>query len=193
IPAAARAPATAGADPRPRRPLRSNSNQAAEPPPDLAARAAFRLRPLGRAEFDRLHLAAALRVAGLDPSAVERARTGLELATPRTMPDAAHLASAWLADPEVRRFLQVHDWDGAEWLVPDRWIALVDLAEALDRAAGAKPAAARIAHLRSATEAANNRVDRIALGLVAAPSDRTSPKETASRPKRTAAERPKRP
>ena len=132
---------------------------------DPAARAAVRLRPLDRATFDRLRLATALRVSGMDPSTIERTRVALELAHPVTTPDATALAAAWLADPEVRAYLQVHEWDGVEWLVRDRWLALVVLADALDRAAGAARPRPAIAHLRPAAEAAGDRVDAIEAGL----------------------------
>jgi len=88
------------------------------------------------------------------------------------VPDAAALAAAWLADPEVRAYLQVHEWDGVEWLVRDRWLALVELAAALDLAAGATRAAAAIGRLRPAAEAASDRVG----GVVAAVADAARPR-----------------
>jgi hypothetical protein len=128
---------------------------------DPAARAAIRLRPLDRATFDSNRIATALRVAGFDAGAIERTRVALELAHPRTTPDAAALAASWLADPAVRDFLQVHEWEGVEWLVRERWVALVRLADALDRASGAQRSSPAIAGLLPAAEAAGDRVDRI--------------------------------
>jgi hypothetical protein len=128
---------------------------------DPAARATVRLRPLDRARFDSLRVGSALRAAGLDAEAIERTRVALGLAHPRTTPDATALARSWLADPEVRAFLQVHEWDGVEWLVRERWVTLVRLADALDRASGAKRTSAAIARLLPAAERAGDRVDRI--------------------------------
>jgi hypothetical protein len=138
---------------------------------DPAARAAVRLRPLDRAAFDRLRLGTALRAAGMDAATIERTRLAVSLPHPRTMPDPAALAAAWLADPDVRAFLQVHEWDGVEWLVRERWLALVDLADGLDRASGAKRAAPAIARLRPAAEAAGDRVDGI-VALASGPTRR---------------------
>ena len=155
---------------------------------DPAARAAVRLRPLDRAAFDRLRLATALRVSGMDPSTIERTRVALELAHPVTTPDATALAAAWLADPEVRAYLQVHEWDGVEWLVRDRWLALVVLADALDRAAGAARPRPAIAHLRPAAEAAGDRVDAIEAGLAGGTARRravpAAPRSTRTPPSR---------
>jgi hypothetical protein len=128
---------------------------------DPAARAAVRLRPLDRTLFDSGRIATALRAAGLDAAAIERTRMALELAHPRSTPDAAGLATSWLADPQVRAFLQVHEWDGVEWLVRERWVTLVNLAGALDRASGAKRMSSAIARLLPAAEVAGDRVDRI--------------------------------
>ena len=108
-----------------------------------------------------MRVATALRSAGLDAAAIERTRIALELAHPLTTPGAAALAASWLADPDVRVFLQVHDWDGVEWLVRERWVTLVKLADALDRASGAKRASPAIARLLPAAEIAGDRVDSI--------------------------------
>jgi hypothetical protein len=132
---------------------------------DPVARAAVRFRPLDRATFESLRIATALRAAGFEPAAIERTGVALELAHPRTTPDAAALAASWLADPAVRAFLQVHEWDGVEWLVRERWIALVRLADALDRASGAKRSSPAIARLTPAAEAAGDRVDSIVPNL----------------------------
>jgi hypothetical protein len=156
---AARAAAVMDAPPD----VRSDSSRAVDIDP--AARAAVRLRPLDRATFDSLRIATALRAAGLDPGALERTGVALELAHPRTTSDAAALAASWLADPAVRAFLQVHEWDGVEWLVRERWVALVRLADALDRASGAKRSSPAIARLLPAAEAAGDRVDSIVPNL----------------------------
>jgi hypothetical protein len=132
---------------------------------DPAARAAVRLRPLDRATFDALRVGTALRAAGLDAGAIERTRVALALPHPRTTPDPAVVATSWLADPDVRAFLQVHEWDGVEWLVRERWLALVRLAAALDRASGAKRSSPAIARLLPAAESAGDRVDRIVLAV----------------------------
>ncbi|HYX12299.1 MAG TPA: hypothetical protein VE817_09960, partial [Candidatus Acidoferrum sp.] len=147
--------------------------------PDLdpAARAAVRLRPLDRTTFDTARIGSALRAAGLDAAAIERTRVALELAHPRTTPEVADLATSWLADPEVRAFLQVHEWDGVDWLVRERWMTLVDLAAALDRACGAKRTSAAIARLMPAAEIAGDRVDGIlaAVATPATPARRSRP------------------
>jgi hypothetical protein len=92
---------------------------------------------------------------------IERTRIALELPHPRTMPDAASLAASWLADPDVRAFIQVHVWDGVEWLVRERWVTLVHLAEALDLASGSKRSSPAIARMLAVVEIAEDRVDRI--------------------------------
>jgi hypothetical protein len=139
---------------------------------DPAARAAVRLRPLARRAFDELRISTALRTAGLDAGAIERTQVALELAHPRSTPDGAALAAGWLADPEVRAFLQVHEWDGVEWLVRERWVALVRLADALDRASGAKRTAPAIAGLLTAAERAGDRVDGIVAAVAPGPARR---------------------
>ena len=174
---------------------RATDSPAADPVPvpavhealDPAARAAVRLRPLDRAASDRLHLATALRSAGMDPATIERVRIALELPHPRTTPDAAALASAWLADPDVRSFLQVHEWDGVEWLVRDRWVALVNLADALDRASGARRRSAAIGRLLPAAEAA---LDRCA-GIVAAVGGAARPARGPATPRAAATTAPR--
>jgi hypothetical protein len=143
--------------------VRSDSSRGVDIDP--AARAALRLRPLDRATFDSLRIATALRAAGFEAGAIDRTGVALELAHPRTTPDAAALAASWLADPAVRAFLQVHEWDGVEWLVRERWVALVRLADALDRASGAKRSSPAIARLLPAAEAAGDRVDTIVTNL----------------------------
>jgi hypothetical protein len=155
---------------------------------DPAARAAVRLRPLDRATFDRMRLASALQLAGLDTMTIERTRIALELPHPRTMPDAASLAASWLADPDVRAFIQVHVWDGVEWLVRERWVTLVQLADALDVASGSKGSSPAIARLRRAAEAAEDRVDGI-VAAAATPTKDSKPAKAAKAAKATPAKR----
>ena len=101
---------------------------------------------------------------------------------PADMPDPGALAESWLADPDVRAFIGVHDWNGAEWLDAERWRELLELAAELDRAVGRKRASPAIAKLRTAAEAAGYRVDRLRAAL-GGPS-------TAARGKRSAAKTP---
>ncbi|HXU85167.1 MAG TPA: alpha-amylase, partial [Verrucomicrobiae bacterium] len=173
-------------------PSAAGSAVAADPPvaipaPDVdpAARAAVRLRPLLRATFDAMRISTALRAAGLDSAAIERTRIGLELAHPMTTPDAGALATSWLTDPDVRAFLQVHDWDGVEWLVRERWVTLVRLADALDRASGAKRASPAIARLLPAAEAALDRVDGIMAALPTVDTKRPRRRSVGARATRT--------
>jgi glycosidase len=128
---------------------------------DRAIRPAVLLGPLGRKRFDELRLAAALRRLGFDDGEIGRARVAIGLPHPATTPDAATLADRWLADPDVRAFLDVHAWDGAEWLDRDQWLRLLELAAELDRAAGRKRRSPVLATLRSAAETAGYRVDRL--------------------------------
>src|SRR4029453_8152875 len=107
------------------------------------------LEDVTRARFDELRMATPLRRAGLDDDAIRRTRLAIGLAHPKTAPDPATLAGAWLADPEVAAFLEVHDWGGATYLNGERWNQLVDLAAAMDRAAGARRAAPAITRLRA--------------------------------------------
>jgi hypothetical protein len=140
-----------------------------------------------RVRFDELRLATPLGRAGLDDDRIRRTRLAIGLAHPKTTPDPAVLAGAWLADPEIAAFLEVHDWEGATYLNGDRWIEVVDLAAAMDRAAGARRASPVIARLRAAAPAAGYRLDRLlaSLGAVApATSDRPkarAPRTTPSR------------
>ena len=52
----------------------------------------------------------------MDDGDIRRARIAIELAHPLEVGSPARLAGAWLADPDVRSFLGVNQWDGAEWL-----------------------------------------------------------------------------
>jgi hypothetical protein len=124
----------------------------------------------------------------MDPSTIERTRVALSLAHPLTTPDPAALAAAWIVDPDVRAYLQVHEWDGVEWLVRDRWLALVGLADSLDRAAGATRPRPAIGRLRPAAEAAGDRVDAIQAGLAVRPARQptgpVAPRSTRTPPSR---------
>ena len=177
-------PQAGGRRPRGRR-AQARTDASATPPAvhdgaiDPAARAAVRLRPIDRATFATLRLATALRTAGLDPETIEQARVALELAHPRTTPDPVAVAVAWLTDPDARAFLQVHEWDGAEWLVRERWVALVELAEALDRASGAQRTSPAIGRLRPAAETAGDRVDAIVTAVAPQPGGRAGTTATA--------------
>jgi hypothetical protein len=137
---------------------------------------------LSRPRFDELRLATPFRRAGLDDGAIRRVRLAIGLDHPATTPNPATLAAAWLADDEVRDFLEVHDWDGATYLNGDRWEELVALAAAMDRAGGARRASPAIARLRAAAPAAGYRSDRIADGLRSAgPARSATQKPRASR------------
>ncbi len=143
---------------------------------DPAARAAIRLAGLDRARFDELRVGTALLQAGLDPDAIARTRVALGLSTLQAVPDPAQLGAAWLADEDIRAFLQVHEWDRVAWLVRDRWLALVDLAAALDRGAGVVRTLTAIARLRSAAEGVGDRVDDIVPALARGSTTTTTPK-----------------
>jgi glycosidase len=130
---------------------------------------------LDRARFDELRLATPLRRAGLDEAAVRRTRLAIGLPHPATTRDPAALVEAWLDDPAVRAYLEIHDWEGEAYLNGDRWIDLVDLAAALDRAGGARRASPAVARLRAAAEAAGYRVDRLAAALAAPAASKAGP------------------
>jgi hypothetical protein len=153
--------------------------QPTTPPPgnlDPAVRAAALLRPINRAAFDRLRLAQAVRGMGLDDAAISRTRVALGLAHPSRVRNPARLAAAWLADPEVRTFLGVNEWEGVEWFAKEAFEQLLALAVALDRADGASRTSPAIGKLRRAAEAAGYRVDRFLAALEApavAPSRRS--------------------
>jgi hypothetical protein len=127
---------------------------------DPAVRAAVLLRPIDRSLFDRFGLGVALGRAGLDDEAIRRARIAVELAHPADVQSPARLAEGWLADPEVRTFLGVNAWDGADWFTKESFAELLTLASGLDRARGARRPSPVIGRLRRAAEAAGYRVDR---------------------------------
>ena len=142
---------------------------------DPAIRVAVRLHPIGRAAFDRLRLAKVLHAAGLDAWAIGRTRIALGLARPSELRSPARLARAWFEDPEVRAFLGVNEWEGVEWFSKESFDALLTLATALDRAAGATRTPAAIGKLRSAAEAAGYRVNEF-LSALEAPPGRAAPR-----------------
>jgi glycosidase len=143
---------------------------------DPGVRAAVLLAPLGRARFDALRLAGVLRRLGLDDREIERARVAIDLPHPTDVPVPAALAELWLADPDVRAFLDVHDSDGTEWLDRDRWLELLELAAELDRAAGRKRRSPAIAALRSAGEAGGYRTAGLLVALRDGRLTRTRPR-----------------
>jgi glycosidase len=138
---------------------------------DPAVRAAVLLRPMDRATFDRFRVADALRRAGLGEADIRRARIALELPHPSDVRNPARLAGAWLADPEVRSFLGVNEWEGAEWLNKEAFADLLSLAAGLDRAGGARRPSPVIGRLRRAADAAGYRVDALLADLESAPAD----------------------
>jgi hypothetical protein len=137
--------------------------------------------PTSRAWFDELRLApvvaAALRETGLDEGAawgaVERVRTLLALPRPsnvggRSAPDRSRrLVEAWLAHPDVRPFIRINRWEGAEWFGRDEWRELLDwalLVDVVDAAAtgtDARPSAKVIQRLVELGTKAGFRVDRL--------------------------------
>jgi glycosidase len=147
----------------------AGSARAAPPPADLdpAVRAAAVLRPLGRAAFDRLRLATALRAAGFDDPAIARTRVALGLARPSQFRNPARLAATWLDDPDVRAFLDVHEWEGAEWFAKESFEALLELAAALERADGVGRTSPSLGKLRRTAKATGYRVGRFVAGLEA--------------------------
>jgi hypothetical protein len=136
---------------------------------DPVVRAAVLLRPIDRATFDRYRLGTALRRAGLSDDDVSRARMALELAHPADVRNPAHLAREWLADPDVRSFLGVNKWDGAEWFNKEAFADLLALAAGLDRARGARRPSPVLGRLRRAADAAGYKVDAFLADLDATP------------------------
>ncbi|HEY7131096.1 MAG TPA: alpha-amylase family glycosyl hydrolase, partial [Candidatus Limnocylindrales bacterium] len=130
-------------------------------PAAAALALAAAIEGLDRSRFDQLRLATPLRWAGFDDAAIGRTRLAIGLDHPTTVADPARLLDAWLADPELAAFLEVHDWDGRTYLDGDRWAELVDVAAALERAGGARRASPAIARLRTAAPAAGYDVDRL--------------------------------
>jgi glycosidase len=148
---------------------------------DPAVRAAALLRPLDRAAFERLRVDKALRAVGLDGAAITRTRIALGLARPSDFRNPARLAAAWLEDTDVRSFLGVHEWEGAEWFEKEPFEQLLGLVVALDRAEGAGRASPAIAAPRRAAKAAGYRVDAFLAGLeaqAAKPARRSRPRSS---------------
>jgi hypothetical protein len=160
---------------------------------DRAVRAAHRLGPIGRARFDELRLATALRQLGLGEPEVIRTRLAVGLARPSSVGDAAALANAWLADPDVRSFLEIHEWEGSTWLSKERWQELLALATDLDRVAGPRRTPPVIERLRDAAETSGYRIDRLIESLRALGKHETAstspPRRTAGRSARTSTSR----
>jgi hypothetical protein len=75
----------------------------------------------------------------------------------------------------VRAFLEVHEWEGRTYLNRKRWLDLVTLAGALDRAGGARRASPALGRLRTAAERAGDDVDRLPEALAAAAVPRRAP------------------
>ena len=137
--------------------------------------------PTSRAWFDELRLApvvaTALREAGLDEGAawraVERIRTLLALPRPsnvggRSAPERSRrLVEAWLAHPDVRPFIRINRWEGAEWFGRDEWrelldwALLLDVVEAAATGADARPSATVIQRLVELGTRAGFRVDQL--------------------------------
>jgi hypothetical protein len=116
---------------------------------------------LDRARFDALRLATPLGRAGFGDAAVRRTRLAIGLPHPATSTSPAALADAWLADPDLVPFLEVHDWEGRTWLNGERWTELLDLAESLDRATGRKGRSPVAGRLRTAAATAGYDVAKL--------------------------------
>jgi hypothetical protein len=153
--------------------------------------------PTSRAWYEELRLAPvvadALRAGGLDEGAAwwaaERVRTLLDLPLPSalggpstTLP--ARLAEAWLANPAVRSFLRVNEWEGVEWFHLESWMELLDWVDRLERVGPASAgrrsgsAAARvepIRRMRDAADASGYRVDQLRAALATAASRGAGP------------------
>jgi glycosidase len=151
----------------------TSSPTAAAPSRDLdrAVRAALLFEQIDRGTFDWLRLGTPLRGAGFDDGEIARTRVALGLAGASQVSDPGRLAALWLADPDVRAFLRVNEWDGVEWFAKEAFESLLALSIELDRARGAKRASPAIGKLRRGAEQAGYRVDRL-LGAIesAAPS-----------------------
>jgi glycosidase len=142
-----------------------------------AIRTAVLLRPIDRATFDRFRLGTALRRTGLGEDDLRRTKIALELAHPSDIQSPARLAAAWLADRDVRGFLGVNDWEGAEWFNKEAFADLLALAAGLDRASGLRRQSPVIGRLRRAADSAGYKVDAFLaeLEVVSAGADSVSP------------------
>jgi hypothetical protein len=101
-----------------------------------------------------------LRSRGLSDDEIERVRTALAVVSTSHIRDASRLADAWLADPDIRRFLEVNTWENAEWFGKDAFERLLTIAEELRRVGGAKRRPAALRELSKAAASAGYRVDR---------------------------------
>ena len=138
------------------------TKRAVAPEPTSVVSVVRALEPQDRAGFDRLRLAGPLRAAGFGHDEIALARAGLGLTLPSHVRDARRLAEAWFADPDVRSFLGVNEWENVEWFGKDSFEALLGLAESLDRDGSAKGAASPvIRQLRRAAAAADYRVAQL--------------------------------
>jgi hypothetical protein len=155
---------------------------------DPAVRAAALLRPIDRTTFDRYRLDLALRQGGRTDEHIRRTRIAFELAHPVDVGSPARLAAAWLADPEVRSFLGVNEWDGAEWFNKEALTDLLALAAGLDRPRGARLPSPVIGRLRRAAEAARYRVDAFLAELEAAPAPAATTPATTARARRASSQ-----
>jgi hypothetical protein len=85
----------------------------------------------------------------------------------RTATDRARrLVESWFEHPDVRAFLGVNRWEGAEWFSREAWRELLDWALLLDVVDDGEPknlagAAKLIAGLATAGEASGYRIDRL--------------------------------
>ena len=150
---------------------------------DRPVRVAALLSPLDREAFDRLRIATPLRSAGFDDQAIAQTRVALALPHPSKTARPSDLAVAWLADPDVRAYLGVNTWERAEWFRSESLESLLQLADGLDRAGGAKRSSPAIARIREAGKAAGYRVDRFLEELAeAAPRSPRSPRPPSSSP-----------
>jgi hypothetical protein len=144
----------------------------AEPPTSPAAgdispttAIAIALQPLATTDFDRLRLAMPLRSRGLSDDEIERVRTALAVVSTSDIRDASRLADAWLADPDIRRFLEVNTWENVEWFGKGAFERLLTIAEELRRVGGAKRRPAALRELSKAAASAGYRVDRFVEAL----------------------------
>jgi glycosidase len=142
-----------------------------------------------------------------DPeAAAHRTWLLLRLARPGLLPTSTsapghEVATAWVADPDVSAYLDVHASDGIRWLNAERLDELADWATTLDRldggtgdggegagaraGGGSRASAAAIATIRRAAAAAGYRVDEWLASL--APDEDLRPAGRSSRKTATAA------
>ena len=132
---------------------------------ETARRIAEAVPGIDRRTFDDLRLTEPLRWSGFDEDAIRRTRLAIGLAGPPDVRDPAALARRWLDDPDVRAFLEIHDWNGRMYFSRERWNELLELARGVARARGAKRTSPAIGRLRSAAEEAGFDVDRLAASL----------------------------